>query len=160
MKISGVTITRAKPEHAIQACDILIRSIQQVCMPYYNFDTEIEKEWLSNKTPENVKQWVTSPNNIGLVAIDTNKNVVGFILATRSGHILLNYIEPQLRGQGIGHALYCEIEQALIRHGVKTITADSTLGAQSFYESQGLECLNQKHLQSTTMTEIAMRKNL
>lgn len=50
------------------------------------------QDWISNKTPENIFTRIN--NNYAYIAISENYTVVGFIMMSKRGEILLNYILP------------------------------------------------------------------
>ncbi|ARB91017.1 GNAT family N-acetyltransferase [Legionella longbeachae] len=71
----------------------MIESITLSCAPDYDNDPQIIKDWLANKTPENISQWINSKNNLSFAAVEKDK-IVGFALMNREGEILLNYVLP------------------------------------------------------------------
>jgi hypothetical protein len=53
--VDDITIRKATPNDAEAACAVLVRSIREICAPYYEYDEEILAQWLENKTPANVR---------------------------------------------------------------------------------------------------------
>lgn len=124
--------------HSEELCDLLIESITKNCAIDYNNDPQIVKEWLANKTPENISQWINSTNNLSLIAVDTSKDKsAGFILMNKDGEILLNYVLPDYIHKGIGKALLKEIEHIAKSSGIKVLSVVSTITAKNFYERNG-----------------------
>jgi hypothetical protein len=72
-------IPDAAPEDAPAACDVLRRSISELCSADHHDDPVILGRWLANKTPEIVASWIVNPGNSVLVAVES-----GTILAVGS----------------------------------------------------------------------------
>lgn len=124
--------------HSKKLCKLLIESITMNCGADYNNNPKIMQEWLANKTPENISQWISSPNNISLVAFDVFKNkFAGFVLMNKDGEILLNYVLPGYIYKGVGKVLLKEIEHIAKSLGIKALSVVSTITAKNFYERNG-----------------------
>jgi hypothetical protein len=82
-------IRTATPEDAPAACEVMRRSIAELCVPDHRNDEAILKRWLSNKTPEVFVSWIRQPDNSLLVAVeDGNILAVGSVTdAARSPSI-------------------------------------------------------------------------
>ena len=132
-----ISVAEAKPEHSEEVCNVLKQSINELCAPDYNYDENILNDWLANKTPENVKNWIESKTNYSLVALTKENEIVGFILMSESGEILLNYVLPQYKNQGIGKHLLNSLELYAKNLGLRNIRTVSTITAKSFYERNG-----------------------
>jgi hypothetical protein len=65
-----VQIRNAVPEDASAACEVLRRSISELCGSDHRNDPEILRRWLANKTPEIVGSWIMKPGNSVLVAVN------------------------------------------------------------------------------------------
>ena len=135
--MNQISIAEAKSEHSEKVCNVLTRSINELCAPDYNYDENILNDWLANKTPDNVKIWIESKTNYSLVAITKEKEIVGFILMSESGEILLNYVLPEYKNQGIGKQLLNTLEKYAKTLGLRSIKTVSTITAKSFYERNG-----------------------
>lgn len=121
-----------------EICDLIIESIIMNCAADYNNDPLIIKEWLANKTPENISQWINSTNNISLVALDTLKGKLsGFALMNIKGEILLNYVLASHIYKGVGKFLLQEMEQIAKSSGIPALSVVSTITAKNFYERNG-----------------------
>jgi hypothetical protein len=59
----------AMPLDASAACDVMRRSIAELCVADHKNDPTILGRWLNNKTPENFRSWIR-PGSSLLVAID------------------------------------------------------------------------------------------
>ena len=58
--VDEIIIRKATSENAEAACSVLVRSIKEICAPYYENDEAILAQWLENKTPTNVRRWIES----------------------------------------------------------------------------------------------------
>lgn len=117
-------------------CTVLRRSITMLCAADHGDDPAILEDWLRNKTPEAVRSWVADSGQI--VRIATRDPAILGVAATRlTGDILLNYVSPDARFQGVSKALMADLERALAERGVTTATLTSTRTALPFYRAIG-----------------------
>ncbi|MFQ5636042.1 MAG: GNAT family N-acetyltransferase, partial [Gammaproteobacteria bacterium] len=72
-------IVEADPSQAKEICSVLCRSITEVCGPDYGNDRAVLDDWLSNKTPENVANWVSGGGGCSVVA-KCGREIIGFAL--------------------------------------------------------------------------------
>jgi L-amino acid N-acyltransferase YncA len=134
--VDDITIRKATPEDAEAACAVLVRSIKEICAPYYENDEETLAQWLENKTPANVRRWIESERSYNVVAVNAQGQVLGF--ASMSGaEIMLNYVLPEALYQGIGKGMLQALESHAIASGVEHIELMSTIPAKAFYERNG-----------------------
>ncbi len=133
---SVVEIRDAVAEDAPLACQVMQRSIAELCVADHRNDPEILARWLSNKTPEMFMSWITQPGNSLLVAVDG-----GAILAVGcvndAGRINLNYVSPDARFRGISRALLGTLEARAVERGSTRCTLNSTETARRFYRANG-----------------------
>jgi L-amino acid N-acyltransferase YncA len=134
--VDDITIRKATPEDAEAACAVLVRSIKEICAPYYENDDKVLTEWLENKTPANVRRWIESDRSYCVVAVNAQGRVLGF--ASISGaEIMLNYVLPEALHQSIGKRMLQALEAQAIASGVDHIEVVSSISAKSFYERNG-----------------------
>ena len=82
------TITEAKEKDAREICQLIRRSISEVCGPdYAKIDGFIEN-WLANKTPENIGSWIKSTEGVFIICRN-DESIVGVANMNRQGKILL-----------------------------------------------------------------------
>ena len=81
---------------AVAACDILRRSITELCVADHRNDPALLKRWLANKTPELVESWIAQKTGSFLVAIESDMIIAGGSV-TDHGTITLNYVSPHAR---------------------------------------------------------------
>jgi GNAT superfamily N-acetyltransferase len=129
-------IRDAVAEDAPAACQVLRRSISQLCVADHRNDPAILMRWLNNKTPEIVASWIADPKASVLVAVER-----GMILAvgsvTDAGEITLNYVSPDARFRGVSRALLGALEARAIERGNLRCTLTSTETARRFYRANG-----------------------
>ena len=129
-------IRDAVAEDAHAACQVLRRSITELCVADHENDPTILTRWLSNKTPEIVASWIASPNNSSLVATECGTiRAVGSV--TNAGEVTLNYVSPDARFRGVSRALLGALEARAIERGNARCTLTSTETARRFYLANG-----------------------
>jgi GNAT superfamily N-acetyltransferase len=152
-------IRTAEPQDAAAACDMVRRSIIELCAADHADDPAILAAWLANKTPADVRAWIANPDNIILVATEGDI-ILGVGAVTHGGEIILNYVSPDARFRGISKALLRELEAkaAALGNGVCTLT--STLTARALYVSGGYRPDETTAVHSRTGTGLRMTKAL
>jgi len=131
-----VEIRDATPDDAIAACNVLRRSIRELCIADHSNDPAILAAWLRNKTPEIVAGWATHPGNSLLVAVEGDA-VLAVGSVTDSGEITTNYVSPDARFRGVSRALIHTLEARAVARGNTICTLTSTETAHHFYQSCG-----------------------
>jgi GNAT superfamily N-acetyltransferase len=131
-----VQIRDARLEDADQACDVLRRSISQLCVADHGNDPAILNAWLANKKPEIVAAWISRIGNSLLLAVESDAILaVGGV--TDGGEITLNYVAPEARFRGISRAVLRALEARAVERGNRRCTLTSTATAHRFYRSAG-----------------------
>ncbi len=129
-------IRPAEPDDAAAACQVLRRSITELCQADHRDDPAILDRWLANKTPAIVATWITNPNNAMLLAVDgTDILAVGAV--TCSGEIILNYVSPDARFRGVSRGLMAALEAQARQWGNSRCSLLSTQTARRFYQASG-----------------------
>jgi GNAT superfamily N-acetyltransferase len=121
---------------AAAACEVLRRSISELCVADHGNDATILAKWLSNKTPEIVGSWIAQPGNSMLVAVEGG-TILGVGSVTDKGEINLNYVSPDARFRGVSRALMAALEARAMERGSVQCTLISTETARRFYLSAG-----------------------
>ncbi len=129
-------IREARAADATAACEVLRRSIVELCEPDHNNDAQFLAGWLANKTPENVAAWIADRGNFVYVAVDAGM-IVGVAAMTRAGVVTLNYISPEVRFRGVSKALLGQLERKACELGLTQCSLSSTKTAQRFYHTAG-----------------------
>jgi hypothetical protein len=97
----GITVRPASEADAHAACDVLRRSIRELCVADHGDDEAVLAAWLANNSPANVLTWITSPSSFSVVATEGSK-VRGFGLIQRDGEIQMCYLAPEVQYRGAG----------------------------------------------------------
>lgn len=135
MNDTGMIIRDGMEEDALAACDVIRRSIAELCVADHRNDPAILGRWLSNKTPEIFKSWIR-PGNTLLVAVEDSA-ILAVGCVTDAGEITLNYISPDVRFRGVSAALLGALEVRAKEHGNERCTLNSTETARRFYLARG-----------------------
>jgi GNAT superfamily N-acetyltransferase len=125
----------AIPEDAAAACEVMRRSIAELCAVDHGNDPAILARWLSNKTPEIFRSWIR-PGNSLLVAIE-DERILAVGCVTDEGEITLNYVSPDARFRGASSALLNALEARAIERGNAVCILQSTETARRFYLVRG-----------------------
>src|ERR1700761_1141245 len=129
-------IRDATAKDAPAACQVLRRSIMELCTADHENDPAILAPWLSNKTPETFVSWLTQPGNSVLVAVDGD-SILAVGSVTDAGNVTLNYVSPDARFRGVSRALLNALEIRAVDRGNVRCTLTSTETARRFYHANG-----------------------
>jgi GNAT superfamily N-acetyltransferase len=133
-----IAIREARESDATNICEVLIRSVREVCGPDYNNDEAVLEEWCANKKPEIVTDWIRNTDNLFVVAELSPGLLVGAAMYQRvRGSIQLCYLVPEALYQGIGAQLLATLESDAARLGHKEIQLVSSITARHFYRRHG-----------------------
>jgi hypothetical protein len=91
----GMKVRGAVPEDTAAACQVMRRSIAELCVADHRNDPQIMGRWLSNKTPQIFRSWI-KPGNSLFVAVEED-NILAVGAVTDAGEITLNYVSPDAR---------------------------------------------------------------
>jgi GNAT superfamily N-acetyltransferase len=128
-------IRNAVSEDAPAACEIIRRSIAELCIADHRNDPTVLERWLSNKNPEIFKSWIRPGNPLLVAAEDDNLLAVGNV--TDAGEITLNYVSPDARFRGVSTAMLGALEKCAMERGNRRCTLTSTETARRFYLARG-----------------------
>ncbi len=129
-------IREAKITDAQQICDVLRRSIVELCALDHRGDQKELDEWLENKTVQNCETWLKSERTNFFVA-EKNGKIVGVSSINHDGYIGLCYVLPEVKGHGLGAKLLMAAETSVLSLGVQSFNLESTITAKGFYEHLG-----------------------
>jgi GNAT superfamily N-acetyltransferase len=129
-------IRDAVAEDAEAACQVLRRSIAELCGADHRDDPTILGRWLGNKTPEFFMSWINQPDNSLLVAVEDGR-ILAVGSVTDAGKIALNYVSPDARFRGVSRALLDALEARAAERGNIRCTLTSTETARRFYQANG-----------------------
>jgi GNAT superfamily N-acetyltransferase len=129
-------IRQALPQDAQAACQVLRRSITELCVADHHNDPAILNQWLANKTPAIIESWIRNPANTMLVAVEGD-TVLAVGLVRGLGEIEVNYVSPDARFRGVSRALMQAMETTAKAQGATVCTLISTETARRFYHAIG-----------------------
>ena len=132
----SLEIRAATPEDAAAACQVMRRSIAELCFADHRNEEAILNRWLGNKTPEVFVSWLGQPDHSLLVAVEDG-NILAVGSVTDAGEITLNYVSPDARFRGVSRALLGALEARAIERGNARCTLTSTKTARRFYQANG-----------------------
>jgi GNAT superfamily N-acetyltransferase len=128
----------AREEDAAAACDVVRRSITDLCREDHRGDASTLSQWLANKTPENMCRWIAGPGGHVLLATDGDV-VLGVGALQGSGKVTLNYVAPEARFRGVSKAVLAALEAKAAALGAAACTLESTAVARRFYLACGYQ---------------------
>jgi GNAT superfamily N-acetyltransferase len=131
-----ILIRQASVQDAKSACVCLRRSITECCVLDHGNDQSILDAWLQNKTPENLREWLSSPDIYAIVAEDEG-NILGVSMLSENGIVGLCYLVPEARFMGTGKAMLLALEEEARRRNLLELILNSTLTAHDFYTRNG-----------------------
>jgi hypothetical protein len=131
-------IRSADVADAEQAASVLRRSIQELCVFYHGGEEHMLRQWLSNKTPENVRSWIEAHDQCIVVA-EKDDVILGVGGASHAGEITLNYVAPEARFRGVSKSILASLEIHLRDLGWTQSTLTSTRTAHDFYVAAGYD---------------------
>jgi GNAT superfamily N-acetyltransferase len=129
-------IREANVDDAFEACQIVRRSIAELCQADHQDDPIILEQWLSNNSFDNMRSWIADSNTYVVVATEGTA-IIGVGAVTSSGEITLNYVSPDSRFLGVSKAILNQLEARARELGNKTCTLTSTETARRFYLAAG-----------------------
>ena len=127
---------RAVKSDAAAACEVVRRSVVELCVADHRGDTKTLAAWLANKTTAHFEDWIASDRHVALAA-EREGAVVGFGLMSLSGVIELLYVAPDARFSGVSKALLSALEAEAAGAGIRETQLESTVTALRFYTSAG-----------------------
>jgi GNAT superfamily N-acetyltransferase len=133
---AGVTVRRGIVADAEAACDVVRRSILELCILDHKNEAATLERWLSNKTPPWFEGLLTSETASSVVAIREEK-VCGFGHMSHTGEIGLLYVAPEARYVGASSLMLAWLEAEASRLGIESLHLHSTTTARSFYLGRG-----------------------
>lgn len=131
-----IDIRQATPSDAPAACALLRRSIEEGCAADHAQREEILQPWLSNKTPQNVGAWFSSPSNYAVVAVQ-GQELAGLALLTQAGKLALCYVMPGQWRSGIGSAMMHAVEVQARAWDINKLHMHCPSSASAFFERFG-----------------------
>ena len=132
----SIMVRSAVEADAVAACDGLRRSIRELCVADHGVDEHVLSAWLANKTPENVREWISATATFSVVAVK-GSDVRGFGLIQNDGAIQMCYLAAEALDCGAGKRVLRALEEQAARWGLKRVFLTSPVTARRFYERMG-----------------------
>ena len=129
-------VRRAQRGDARQACEVVRRSIVDLCTLDHGHDAKTIEDWLANKTEANFDRWIASDQNVAVVA-ENEGTILGFGLLKCNGILALLYVSPAARFQGVSESMLSWLEREASKIGLDRISLESSVTAERFYRSRG-----------------------
>jgi hypothetical protein len=120
-------VRNATSDDGPAACEVMRRSIAELCVADHRNDPAILARWLSNKTPEIFCEWIRRGNSL-MVAVK-HERILAVGCVTDAGEITLNYVSPK--------SLLEALERRAIELGNNRFQLESTETARRFYLARG-----------------------
>ena len=128
-------VRQAIAEEAAACSIVLNSSIRRLCTADHLDDEQLIANWLENKTPQTMRQWIKSDAATIFVAEHEGK-IVG-VGGISGSEVALNYVSPSHRGLGVSTAMLNTLENELRNRGVRSAELNSTATAHNFYRKAG-----------------------
>jgi GNAT superfamily N-acetyltransferase len=126
------------PDEATEACTVIRRSIEDLCIADHDGAPEILGPWLANKKPDIVRSWIEG-NPGGVIGGVSNQGIGGVGGLLPGGRITMNYVAPWARFRGVSKGMMRALEARAAEQGEGFCTLTSTVTAHAFYLSLGYE---------------------
>lgn len=123
----------AKPQDAEAIAHVIQTSIK-ACVADHHNDPQVIQDCLSNKTADNLKAWLQHKY---AVSVKQDDQVIGFLLLSPKGELLLNYLLPSHFHQDLGKQMLKSAIDHAKAENIAQIYLESTKTAKDFYQRNG-----------------------
>lgn len=151
-----IAIRPAQEDDVAGANALVRRSIAELCMADHHNMPAVMDGLLINKTPDNMRAWITTPGSYVYIA-EAGPVMAGVGGLTGDGEVTLLYVAPDFRFQGVSKALLATLEDKARSIGLPTCALVSTETAQRFFEARGYSSYDSDEddfgMDSTSMTK-------
>ena len=121
---------------AAAACALVRTSIIQLCKADHASDPLTLEGWLANKSPANFEFWITAPGSNVFIA-ERNGEMIGVGAVRDDGEVMLNYVAPAARFQGVSKTLLMRMEALAKSKLAERMSLTTTETARQFYIDRG-----------------------
>lgn len=125
-----------RPNEAGDLAALVRASITELCTADHGGNQTKIDRWLSNKTEDEIQAWLKR-NNMTIFVTDTGHQIVTNGCHDARGVVLINYIAPAHRLQGLSSAMLAHLERRMRQTGITEFRLVSTATAQGFYKRRG-----------------------
>jgi predicted acetyltransferase len=141
------------------ACDVVRRSIHELCVEDHGNDEGKLAAWLANKTVPWFERIITSDRSPSVVAVEGDR-ILGFAQLNTDGRIALLYVAPEARFRGISRAMLRTLEERALQLGLEKLGLESTKTATRFYEARGYRRIGDPQVGFAGLEALPMEKML
>ena len=118
------------------ACALVRASILGLCKADHFGDALTLEGWLANKTPSNMAYWFAAAGMNGFIA-ERSGAMIGVGAVRDDGEIVLAYVSPLARFEGVTKALVARMEAVAKEKLADRMSLTTTETARRFYEARG-----------------------
>jgi GNAT superfamily N-acetyltransferase len=129
-------IRAAREDDGLSAVSLLRESIASLCRDDHQDDPAKVRAWLESKTVEAWSVWLNRSDALVLLA-ERGLSGCAVGMVRSDGEILLNYVSPAYRFQGVSKAMLSALEQEAAARGATSMAVESTRTARRFYVANG-----------------------
>ena len=129
-------IRAARAADAEEGSTLLRRSIEDLCRADHGDDPARIAAWTANKTAAMWLAWLDQADVRLFVAVEAGRMLAVGMIRT-DGHIMLNYVLPEARFQGVSKAMIARLEAEATKLGSECCTLETSETARRFYLGAG-----------------------
>lgn len=133
---NNISIRAARAEDSSPACELVRDSITQLCKADHMGEPLTLQGWLANKSAANFIFWITTPGSNVLIA-ERGGEMIGVGAVRDDGEVMLNYVAPAARFQGVSSALLTAMEILAREKRAERMSLTTTETARRFHEARG-----------------------
>ena len=130
------SIRLARSDEAKAITTLVRGSISELCFDDHHGDDTRINAWLANKTEDEIAVWIAVPD-LSIFVIECRTGLVAAGSHREDGVILMNYVSPFYRFQGLSDRMLTHLESSLAALGITTARLVSTRTAIGFYQQRG-----------------------
>ena len=130
------TIRLARPDEAGAIATLVRGSISELCFDDDDGDDATIDMWLANKREDDITAWIAD-DRLSIYVIGCSTGLAAAGCHRDDGVILMNYVSPFYRFQGLSDRMLAHLESSLSALGISTARLVSTRTAIGFYRKRG-----------------------
>lgn len=131
-------VRQAQPQDAEAALALVRRSIIDLCREDHLGDALTLEGWLANKTLANMQAWITKLGSVVVLA-EREQRLAGVAGFTAAGDLILLYVAPEDRFQGVSKALLADCETRAKAMRLPRLRLTTSFTARQFFLDRGYE---------------------
>ena len=130
------SIRLARSDEAKVITTLVRGSISELCFDDHQGDDTRIGGWLANKTEDEIAAWIVAPD-LSIFVIECRTGLVATESHRDDAVILMNYVSPFYRFQGLHDQILAHLESSLAALGITTARLVSTRTNIGFYKKLG-----------------------